>query len=640
MTTKWSLSNEFSTIYNPSSVWSYGYSKSLLGHFSYLIIQIKIRKQLPFWSTPSNMTYNSHSVGMHPDDLVGTPSVVRFTAPKDGNYTLSLKFTHVDDHVNNSRRTGVYIMHNDRDSLWQEELVGLGASKSYNSPDGGINIKTNDTIDFIVGQSLIGNVFENINFVTTLVAADINLENDISNSITYIKSTFNVDLCFVLDCTNSMDEHIAAAKDHILRVSNYVKNFNSDVKLWFGFCGYRDHCDGRNRLQILDFTNSHEEFKLYITKVKAKGGKDIPEDVLGGLNAAITSMTWKNGTRVLIHIGDAPPHGRRFNKEMDEYPKGDPYGLTAEKVFEKMQSKNILYHFGKINDSTDVMINIFRKIIGEFPVFDLKTTGDDNPGILLNKFCEATCSVIISSVLLTTTVRNTENFYSLQRKRLQINPLEPDWATLSENSGELLYYTLPKSLDEIKDKYFFINSNFTTQHISFKLAPQPFSVGAERYAYFAIHTDSEQNEKLVIKKYHDDKPDSKKRYLESVEASNIAQFLSSEFNSAAEQNGIKWKVKFIDANILCSKSDSGTLYYSIENYFSNAKFQRFNTNSGIITDFHSALEAFAHFTYQYTKGYLVVYDLQGVNLDKNKEFLLTDPAIHCIDVSRFGVTNF
>ncbi|KAF0519077.1 kinase-like protein [Gigaspora margarita] len=280
------------------------------------------------------------------------------------------------------------------------------------------------------------------------------------------------------------DKHIAAAKNHILRSSNYVKNYNSDIKLWFGFCGYRDHCD-RDRLQILDFTNTHEEFKEYIDyKVKAKGGRDIPEDVLGGLNAAITSMNWKSGTRVLIHIGDAPPHGRRFTKKTDEYPNGDPKGLTAEKVLEKMQSNNILYHFGKINDSTDVMISIFRKIIGEFPVFDLKTTGD-NPGILLNKFCEATCSAIISSVLLTTTVRNSESLYSLQRRKLQINQSEPDWTTLAENYGELLLYTLPKSLDEIKDKYFFINSKFTTQHISFKLAPQPFSVGAERYAYFA-----------------------------------------------------------------------------------------------------------------------------------------------------------
>src|SRR5438128_11611002 len=98
---------------------------------------------------------------------------------------------------------------------------------------------------------------------------------------------------------------------------------------------------------------------------------DIPEDVLGGLNAAITQMNLQNGTLVLFHIGDYPPHGRRFSNLVDKYPKGDPNGLTAENVLEKMKSKNILYFFGKITRHTEKMIQVFRGIIGEFPVFDL-----------------------------------------------------------------------------------------------------------------------------------------------------------------------------------------------------------------------------------------------------------------------------
>ncbi|CAG8758180.1 16962_t:CDS:1, partial [Racocetra persica] len=463
-------------------------------------------------------------------------------------------------------------------------------------------------------------------------------ENYISNVINDIRSLLNVDLCFVLDCTDSMSEHIAAAKNCILRVSNYVKNYGADIKLRFGFCGYRDYCDRHDHIQILNFTNSHEEFRSYITnKVNVKGGRDIPEDVLGGLNAAITRMSWNSATRVLIHIGDAPPHGRRFTNKNDEFPDGDPNGLTAEKVLKTMKSNNILYHFGKINNSTEIMLGIFREIIGDFPVFDLKTTSN-NPDVLLNRFVDTTCSAIISSVLLTTTLRNPASIHSLQLKRLQINPLEPDWSTLPEKPGELLYYPLPKSLDEIKDDHFFINSKFTTRNISFKLAPQPFSVGAERYAYFALCNNLGQGEKFVIKEYHNSEQDSEKRCLELIEVSNIAKFLSTEFNLAIEQTTFKWKVNFLDVNILSNKSNTSTLYYSIEKYFSDAKFKRFNTNSGIITDFHSALEAFAHFTYQYTKGYLVVYDLQGVSL--NKEFLLTDPAIHCIDILRFGETNF
>ncbi|KAF0529171.1 kinase-like protein [Gigaspora margarita] len=207
---------------------------------------------------------------------------------------------------------------------------------------------------------------------------------------------------------------------------------------------------------------------------------------------------------------------------------------------------------------------------------------------------------------LTTTLKNTKSIYSLQKEKLQINPREPDWSTLSIKSGELLSYLLPNSLDEILDDCYFFNSNFTVQEISFKLAPQPFSVGAERY-------------------------------LESVEVSSIAHFLATKFNLATEKINIKKKVKFIDVKVLCDKTESSTVYYSVEKYFSDAKFKRFNVNSGLITEFHSILEAFAHFTYQYTDGYLVVYDLQGVDLEN--EFLLTDPAIHCTDLLRFGITN-
>ncbi|POG67847.1 kinase-like domain-containing protein, partial [Rhizophagus irregularis DAOM 181602=DAOM 197198] len=68
------------------------------------------------------------------------------------------------------------------------------------------------------------------------------------------------------------------------------------------------------------------------------------------------------------------------------------------------------------------------------------------------------------------------------------------------------------------------------------------------------------------------------------------------------------------------------------------EYKRFNTNTGVITELRPTLEAFVHFTYEYTKGYLVVCDLQGI--EHNDEFLLTDPSIHCINPLRFGRTNF
>jgi hypothetical protein len=209
-----------------------------------------------------------------------------------------------------------------------------------------------------------------------------------------------VDLCFVMDCTGSMSSHIEGAKDCIVKVADYMAKMEPAIKIRVGFCGYRDHCDNTSRLQIFDFTDSCMNFRNYITaNVSATGGGDSPEDVLGGLDASIKKMTWRNTTRVLLHVCDFPPHGRRFNNLDDDYPNGDPHGLTAEGVLEDMQSANIHYFFGKITDQTEAMIRIFRGIIGEFPVFNLEIVRGD-PEALVEKFFEAACNAITTAISL------------------------------------------------------------------------------------------------------------------------------------------------------------------------------------------------------------------------------------------------
>jgi len=248
-----------------------------------------------------------------------------------------------------------------------------------------------------------------------------------------------------------MESHITAAKDCILQVSNYVKSTNPNIKLRIGFCGYRDHCDGIDRLKIFDFTELYEEFRVNLATVEATGGGDYPEDVLGGLDAAVTEMTWNNDTRVILHICDYPPHGRRFTSIKDNYPDGDPNGLAAEDVLEKMKSKNILYFFGKITSYTDKMIQIFRGIVGEFPVFDL--VGGD-PIKLIDKISKATSSSITMAVSLTSTVGSDPkngNVYSLQQRKLDMDTNEPKWKNLPLQKGVIMWYFIPETLEELKN---------------------------------------------------------------------------------------------------------------------------------------------------------------------------------------------
>ncbi|GES92500.1 kinase-like domain-containing protein [Rhizophagus clarus] len=58
-------------------------------------------------------------------------------------------------------------------------------------------------------------------------------EKAISKVLGNIKRSMEVDLCFVLDCTGSMEPHIAAAKDCISHVLNYIIHTNPSIKFRF-----------------------------------------------------------------------------------------------------------------------------------------------------------------------------------------------------------------------------------------------------------------------------------------------------------------------------------------------------------------------------------------------------------------------
>ncbi|CAG8541776.1 21521_t:CDS:2 [Cetraspora pellucida] len=459
----------------------------------------------------------------------------------------------------------------------------------------------------------------------------IDRERAILNILAKIDRSKEVDLCYVLDC--SMGSYIAAAKKCILQVTEHIKNTNPCIKVRIGFCGYRDYRDNP-KIEIFDFTNSFEKFQQNLAKVTAIGGGDAPEDVFGGLNSAITRLSWNDCTRVLLHIGDCPPHGRRFTNLLDDYPNGDPNGLTAESVLEKMKSEKILYFFGKITEYTDEMIRIFHSIIGDFPVFDLE--GGD-PTQLINKFIKATTSSIISSVSLASTIGSRVGDVYSSRQKIFTDPKVPDWSTLSSQTGEILNYHILKSLDELKDQRFFGKEKLYTRKFSFKIAPRLFSTGVEKRAYFATSAINRPSETMVMKKYIQIiSDDIFKKYLEAIEISAVANYLSKKFNLIAKTKKIS-PVNFLRAKLVRLIINNRTNYYILEEELCGAEFKRFNTNSGIITLSRPTLEAFSHFTYEHTKGYLVVCDLQGIEL--KDQFLLTDPAIHCADNSRFGHTN-
>ena len=107
--------------------------------------------------------------------------------------------------------------------------------------------------------------------------------------------------------------------------------------------------------------------QLFVSSVKASGGGDEPEDVHGALHKAM-QMDWGIGgskTRVLVHIADAPCHGTKYHAcGGDSYPGGDPHGLQSEELLRGLRQLGVCYSFGRINSSTDHMVELFNKEAG------------------------------------------------------------------------------------------------------------------------------------------------------------------------------------------------------------------------------------------------------------------------------------
>lgn len=165
-----------------------------------------------------------------------------------------------------------------------------------------------------------------------------------------------------------MGRYIEAAKDQVRKVvSDLRTTFLHEAEIRVAVVAYKDH--GMSPpIQFLDFTSSIERVHAFLDTLYAGGELapgdrlDEPEDVLGGLRQAINA-SWVQPVRCIMHIADAPPHGRVFqNMKNDRYPDGEPHGLTYEPLVTMMSTLHINYTLLRIKSTTDRMSYLFSQI--------------------------------------------------------------------------------------------------------------------------------------------------------------------------------------------------------------------------------------------------------------------------------------
>ncbi|ERS99401.1 hypothetical protein HMPREF1624_04601 [Sporothrix schenckii ATCC 58251] len=191
------------------------------------------------------------------------------------------------------------------------------------------------------------------------------------------------------------------------------------------------------------------------------------------------------------------------------------------------------------------------------------------------------------------------------------------------------------------------NIRISTNELVILRRTKPFAQGALRFASYARTRES--TNPLVVKTF---KANGKRLadLAEDMRVQALCKAFALEFNSLVTSEA--HALDFIVVTCLQPMTAEGVVSsgngaardeetqecLSLEPMLDNGRYVKYNNNCGSVNDdsgseISKAAQAFSHFTFERSRGELLVADLQGV------DNVLTDPAIHTRDPHRFVLTD-
>jgi outer membrane protein OmpA-like peptidoglycan-associated protein len=187
-----------------------------------------------------------------------------------------------------------------------KELINQTQIKSSKS-DIALTIKNADMSDF----PIIKFVCEAFNKfgepLDTILVKDLTIfENGKEKKIISIeklppKSIVLVDFVFIIDQTGSMQKYIDDVRKNIIRFTSALQKRGIDYRI--SLVLFSDIVE-----EVYPFTENVDEFKDWLSKVKAGGGKDEKENALEAIKMASSLKFRSIADKVLIILTDAPYH--------------------------------------------------------------------------------------------------------------------------------------------------------------------------------------------------------------------------------------------------------------------------------------------------------------------------------------------
>jgi Mg-chelatase subunit ChlD len=138
-----------------------------------------------------------------------------------------------------------------------------------------------------------------------------------------------LDIVLCLDTTNSMRKYIDPMREKLIpMLDELLRNFPS---FRIGMVLFKDYYDAYIT-RVVPFTSDFPQFQRDLNAIIVRGGGDLPEAVYEALNEGAVSFPWEAESRIMLLIGDGPPHPK---------PRGK---ITKEMADNAINERNIKVH--------------------------------------------------------------------------------------------------------------------------------------------------------------------------------------------------------------------------------------------------------------------------------------------------------
>ncbi|KAJ3441248.1 alpha-protein kinase vwka [Anaeramoeba flamelloides] len=454
------------------------------------------------------------------------------------------------------------------------------------------------------------------------------------------KSGHSIDMCFLMDTTNSMREYVKICRKKIFDILEYFPKNDSTNKIRFSFVGYKD-IDHDQRVEKLDFIerNEMEKFKDFLDQIKYSRGVDGAEDVLIGLETALT-LSWSSNCKLMIHFGDAPCHGEKFQglPVSDNYPGGLSDSRDAKMLLKDFARQGIDYYFGAITHFTDKMIKKFESYYNtddrKLHSFEANTGNDhfqksvvtciENTLKLQETISKNHHLKIQKSIIAKNYKKHRKSHHKEKHKRGK--DYAKGWGCV-ENA--VTYRINPKTtLDDILSLK---KIDYLKEKTKVIISKSIVGKGTFRECYKLIDLASGD---LLVSKQYIYSEETKRQNGINCKKESLIQFISKKLAQRFNSENPYKAVDFLESFVYYFPDRKKHCWTIVEPYL-KGEYVKYSNNGGykIGNNQYLTTQAFSHYTYEFTKGQLIVVDLQGVF------YILTDPAIHFIDKRFDNKTN-